>query len=456
MRLGSLLGPDVLEIVQDDPAALREGLQGFHPADIRDLLAEIPREDRLRVLEHLEEAQLGSVLTYLEGGELRMALTRLDPKRLGPALDAIEPDDAVRLLSFLPEEKREPVLKQMSAGDAARARGLLAYTPGTAGRLMTDKFVRISPRFSVAETLEHLKRIDPEVATVADLYAVDEKERLVGVVSLRKLLPADPKRTIAQLMTTEVISVPPDAQQEEVARLVSKYGFNALPVVDAHGRPLGVVTVDDVVDFLVLKETEAALRMGGVATSGAEPWERGVLDYFGTSVVKVVRTRLGWLLLLFVAETMTGTVLRHFEDELAKVVALSFFIPLIIGTGGNAGSQTVSTIIRALALGQVRVRDVLRVLVRETGSGFLLGFCLCFFAFARSLLWGTKPALALVVGLTILAVCAWANIVGSLVPLVAQRFKIDPTVVSAPLITTVVDATGLAIYMLIAKAVLRL
>jgi magnesium transporter len=153
---------------------------------------------------------------------------------------------------------------------------------------------------------------------------------------------------------------------------------------------------------------------------------------------------------------MTGTVLRHFEGELAKVVALSFFIPLIIGTGGNAGSQTVSTIIRALALGQVRVKDALKVLIRETSAGFLLGILLCIVAGLRSLLWGTGPSLALVVGITIMAVCAWANIVGSMVPLMAQKLKIDPTVVSAPMITTVVDATGLAIYLLVAKAVMKI
>ena len=455
MRLAELLGPDVLEIVREDPSALREGLWDFNPADLSELLDALPREDRVRVLENLSPAQVGAILAF-EGGEtLKIALTRLSPDALAAALDTLEPDDAARLLSFLSEEKRAPVLTKMTARDAAAARGLLAYERGTAGRLMTAKFVRVRPDWTAAETLEHLRKIDPEVATVADLYAVDDVDRLVGVVSLRKLLPAAPDRRITSLMSHEVISVEPSASQDEVARLVSKYGFNAMPVVE-DGRPLGIITVDDVVDVLVERETQAALRMGGVA-SGVEPWERGgALDYFGTSIVKVVRSRIGWLLLLFVAETLTGTVLRHFEGELAKVVALSFFIPLIIGTGGNAGSQTVSTMIRAMALGQVRVRDVMRVLARETASGFMLGGLLCIFAVARTLLWGQTTGLALVVGLTIMAVCAWANIVGSVVPLAAQKLKIDPTVVSAPLITTVVDATGLFIYFMIAKVFLKI
>jgi magnesium transporter len=180
------------------------------------------------------------------------------------------------------------------------------------------------------------------------------------------------------------------------------------------------------------------------------------MNYFGTPIWRVVRMRIGWLLLLFVAGTLTGNVLRHFEAEMAQVVALAFFIPLIIGTGGNAGSQTVSTIIRALALGQIRIGDARRVMMREMTSGILLGALLCVFAILRALLWHSGWQLSLVVGLTILSVCVWANVIASLVPLFAQRFHVDPTVVSAPMITTLVDATGLAIYLLIAKLVLDL
>ena len=454
MRIAPLLANDVVEIAHLDPQSLREGLAILHPADLAELLSEIDREDRVTVMQHLGPEQLGEALSYGSAETVKLALTRLPVKSLAAALDVLEPDDAASLLSFLPEEKRGPLLQTMSSGQAVAARNLLLYEKGTAGRLMTGKFVRLRADWTVAQTFQHLRHADPDVATVADLYVVRENDRLSGVVSLRKLLPREGDARVSTLMTTDVVSVAPETEQAEVARIFSKYGFSALPVVDAQERILGVITADDVIDLLVSRETAAALRMGGV--SAEEPWSRGVLDYFGTSIFRVVRTRIGWLLLLFLAETFTGSVLRHFESELAKVVALSFFIPLIIGTGGNAGSQTVSTIIRALALEQVRVRDVMRVMLRETASGFLLGSLLCVIAGARSLLWGTGPQMALVVGLTILAVCAWANIVGAVVPLAAERLKIDPTVVSAPFITTVVDGTGLAIYMLIARAVLKL
>lgn len=454
MRLSDIAGPDVAEILREDPAALGEGLSVFHPADIAELLQGLAREDRVRLLEHLSDETLGETLSYADGETMKLALARLSPRRIAGALDVLEPDDAASILSLVPEAKRSPILDAMKKREAAAARGLLRFEAGTAGRLMTDKFVSIGPDWTVARALDDLRRIDPRVATVANLYVVDENRRLAGVISLRTLLPARGDATIGSMMIDEVVSVTPEESQEEVARLVSKYSFSALPVVDSAGRILGIVTVDDVLDVLVSRETESMLRMGGVAAEEAST--RAPLDYFGNPILRIVRSRIGWLMLLFVAGTLTGSVLRHFEGQLSKVVALSIFIPLIIGTGGNAGSQSVSTIIRALALGQVRLRDAGRVLFRESMAGLLLGTALCIFAVVRTLLWGNTPQLALVVGLTILCVCAWANIVGALVPLIAQRLDIDPTVSSAPLITTLVDATGLAIYMLIAKLVLKM
>jgi magnesium transporter len=304
---------------------------------------------------------------------------------------------------------------------------------------------------TVAETLAYLRQEQAHVETLTNLYVVDPDNRLLGVVSLREVVVADPQRQMQDLMNRRLVTVAPEADREVVARLVSHYDYLALPVVDAAGHILGIVTVDDVIDVLVSEGTEDILRFGGMEGGGAidQP-------YFTVPLAVVIRKRVGWLLLLFVAETLTGTVLRYFESELAKVVALSFFIPLLIGTGGNTGAQTVSTLIRGLALGEIKVSDVWRVIGREFGSGLLMGLLLGAVAFGRALLWGSTPGLAAVVGLTIVAICAWANTIGSLIPLVAYKLKIDPAVVSAPLITTLVDATGLAIYMLIAKAILGL
>jgi magnesium transporter len=455
MHLGELLGPDVIEILREDPDAVREALAAMHPADVAEVISGLPREDRLRVLEQLDPPHLANTLVYADGETVKTALNRIAPDVLARALDHLEADDTASILSTIPEEKRAPVLQRMSVGDAAAAGQLLRYEPGTAGRLMTTKFVRLRPEQTVKDVLDGLRAIDPEVATVANLYVVDASGVLHGVVSLRRLLPADPRATMRSLMTREIVSARPDTSQDEVARIVSKYSFNALPIVDAQNRIVGIVTVDDVVDVLVAGETEAVLRMGGVAAED-DPSGHGSMNYFGTSIVRVVRMRIGWLLLLFVAGTLTGNVLRHFQTELNSMVALAFFIPLIIGTAGNAGSQTVSTIIRALALGQIRLRDARRVLIREMSAGILLGALLCVFSIVRALMWKSGWQLSLVVGLTILSVCVWANVIASLVPLLAERFHVDPTVVSAPMITTLVDATGLAIYLVIAKWILGL
>jgi magnesium transporter len=388
----------------------------------------------------------------LKGETLRLILHRASPAKLGAELDRLPADEVTFLLEHLTQRQREAIFQKMSPRDAAEVERLLRYPPRTAGRLMTEKFATIRPEWTVAETLDHLKRIDPEVETVQSLYAVDEAGRLVGYVSLRRLFPAPPDRKIVDMMERRLLTVHADAPQEEVARLVSKYDVHAIPVVDAENKLLGIVTVDDVIDIMIEEQTEDVLHMGGVSAT-EETVEQG---YFATKPFRNVRLRFNWLLLLFVTETLTGTVLRHYEGELAKVVALSFFIPLLIGTGGNSGSQTVTTIVRGLAVGDIRLRDFWRVVGREASSGLVLGLLLGVVGFGRALLWGSSVPLAMTVGVSVLAILVWANTVGSTIPMLATIFKIDPTVMSAPLIATLVDATGLIIYFTIAKSFLGL
>ena len=452
MSLAKVIGPDIEELIRENPRELAAAVKDLHPADIAELLDELPREDRIVLFEALPTDQGSAVLSELKGETLRLVLHRASPLKLGAELDRLPADEVTFLLEHLTQRQREAILEKMSPRDAAEAQRLLRYPPRTAGRLMSEKFATIRPEWTAAETLEHLKKIDPEVETVQSLYAVDDAGHLVGYVALRRLFPAPPDRKIADMMERRLLTVRADASQEEVARLVSKYDVHAIPVVDDENRPLGIVTVDDVIDILIEEQTEDLLHLGGVSAT-EETVEQG---YFATKPLRNVRLRFNWLLLLFVAETLTGTVLRHFEDELAKVVALSFFIPLLIGTGGNSGSQTVTTIVRGLAVGDIKLRDFWRVFLRESSSGLLLGFLLGGVGFGRALLWGSHMPLAITVGVSILVICAWANAVGATIPMLATALKIDPTVMSAPLIATLVDATGLAIYFLIAKSILGL
>jgi magnesium transporter len=451
MSLAKVIGPDMEELIRETPQEIAAAVADLHPADIAELLEGLPREQRIVLFEALPPEQGAAVLSELKGETLRLILHQASPEKLGPQLDRVPSDEVTFLLEHLTQRKREILLAKMSPRDAEEVKRLLRYPPRTAGRLMSEKFARIRPEWTVAETLEHLRKVDPEVETIQSLYAVDDHGHLVGAVSLRKLFPAPPEKRIEELMARNLISVRPDTPQEEVARLVSKYDVHAIPVVDDENRPLGIVTVDDVIDVLIEEQTEDMLHLAGV--SAKEELAEG---YFATSPVRNVRARFNWLLLLFVTETLTGTVLRHFESELAKVVALSFFIPLLIGTGGNSGSQTVTTIVRGLAVGEIRLRDFGRVLFREAGSGLVLGLLLGVVGFGRALLWGSTTPLAVTVGVSILVICTWANTVGAAIPMIATAVKIDPTIMSAPLIATLVDATGLFIYFMIARSILGL
>jgi magnesium transporter len=452
MSLAKVIGPDIEELIRENPQELPAALSAIHPADLAEILDDLSRQDRLVVFESLPVDQGAALLSVLKGETLRLVLHEATPAKLGPMLDRLAPDDATSLLEHLTQRQREAILAKMSPRDVAEVQRLQRYPPRTAGRLMTIKFATIRPEWTVAETLQHLRRIDPEVETVQSLYAVDDGGRLVGYVALRRLFPAPPEKKIADMMERRLLTVKPDTDQEEVARMVSKYDVHAIPVVDDDNKLLGIVTVDDVIDILIEEQTQDVLHLGGVSATEEEV-EQG---YFAAKPWRNVRLRFNWLLLLFVTETLTGTVLRHYEDELAKVVALSFFIPLLIGTGGNSGSQTVTTIVRGLAVGEIRLRDFGRVLLREGGSGLVLGILLGLVGFGRALLWGSTTPLALTVGVSILVICTWANAVGAMIPMLATLFKIDPTVMSAPLIATLVDATGLIIYFTIAKSFLGL
>jgi magnesium transporter len=383
--------------------------------------------------------------------------------RRGPIVEQLEPDRAARILEGLSADERTEIVRQMgdrerrkllpelNAEARAEVERLLQYPPHSAGGIMTTEFVRLSPAMKVSDALDHIRTVARDKESIYACYILEPQTgRLLGAVSLRDLVMANLAQPVTEVMRRKPVTVEALEDQESVAQKIAKYNLLAVPVLEKDGSVVGFVTVDDVVDVLIEEGTEDILKLAAV--------EPGALDrpYFENPVLRVVRKRIGWLLLLFVAETFTGTVLRYYEGELAAVVALSFFIPLLIGTGGNAGAQTVTTIIRSLALREIRLRDGWRVLGREATTGVTIGVLLGAVAFARALLWGAHMPLAATVSITILAICSWSTTVGSVIPIVASRFGIDPAVLSAPLITTLVDATGLVIYFSIAKAILKL
>jgi magnesium transporter len=435
---------------REDLESLRALLASAYPPDVADVIDRLDDEDQLRVFRLLAPEQAADVLDETSVDATRELISELTTDEAADILEELDSDDAAAILSEDVPERREALLEAMDPADAADVRELLRYPPQSAGRLLNDYFVALRPEMTALEALGELRAVVHDAAVIVYLYVLEGGSRLVGTVSLRKLLVAPVEQRVGELMRPNPIAVTPETDQEEVARIVSRYDLAAVPVVRADGRMLGVVTVDDVIDILVEESTEDVLRFGGV--EGGKPDE----TYFTVPVIEAVRRRVPWLLLLFIGGSITANVLGFFEGELAKMVALTFYVPLLIGTGGNTGAQTVSTLIRALALGEVRLRDAWRVVGRELLAGLVLGLMLGVVAFGKVLADGEIVALAATVALSVLAICIWANVIGALVPMAARRFNVDPALVSAPMITTLVDATGLAIYLLIAKFLLGL
>lgn len=435
-----------------DTAALKTLLEDQYAQDIADVLERMDADTRLQVFELLEPELAAEVLDEAGLYTTRWLLEHLPVERVSNLLARLPIDDVVEILAEDVPQREAEILELLPADLVKEINESLNYPAASAGRLMTRKFARIQAHMTVAETLAYARQANAKLETMNDFYVLDASGKLEGVVSLRQVVVAAPQTVISTLMERDVISVLPEDDQEFAARTLARYDFLAMPVVTADGRMLGIITVDDASDVLLVENTEDILKFGGVTVSSDVEDQ----PYFTTPIFKIIRQRFVWLLLLFLADTLTGNVLRIFEGELASVVALSFYIPLLIGTGGNTGAQTVSTIIRGMAVQDIKQRDTTRVLRREFFSGLILGAMLGIVGGLRSYLWDGNVQLSLVVGITLITVCAWSNTIGSLIPLVTKRIGIDPAVVSAPLITTLVDATGLFIYLTIARALLNL
>ncbi len=429
-----------------------EALRALHPADRAEVVTRLPADEREDLVAHLDVETAAELFEELDEEVAADLADDIHPDRLADILDEMEPDDAADLLGDLPPELVETLLAEME--DAAEVAPLLQYPDETAGGLMTTAFVALQQDATVDDVIAFLRALkqedaDEDIDIPFYLFVIDDAQHLVGVVDLRELVSAPPGTRIGDLMDPQVIAVDAWTDQEEVARVMKKYDLAAVPVVDDHKRLIGVVTYDDIMHVLEEEASEDILHLGGVES---EPLAEK--PYWEQKLTEVFRSRFPWLLLLFVAGSYTGSVLRMFDRELRRVISLSIFIPLIIGTGGNVGSQTVATVIRALVLKEVRPRDALRAWWREVRVAALLGVAIGAVGFLRAELWGVDYHVAWAVSLTIFAVILWASTVATFVPLVASSLGIDPTHISGPLMSTLIDGTGLLIYFLIARAVI--
>ncbi len=449
--------PELLYLLSGDPADFAQVVAGMRPADVAEALGDLTPAAAAHVIAALPFDLAVQVLDDPDLEERVAIIQALDVQTAGPLIDAMSADQQADLFRELPEEERLRLLPQLNKHTRRGIELLLRYPPDTAGGIMTTEYLTVSPSWTVEDALHLIRRVGGGKETVYVIYVVDADGRVRHVVSLRQLILGEPSSLVTEVgKPRKLLSVGPYTDREEVARVISKYDLLAVPVVDKDERILGIVTVDDVIDALVAETTEDVQKFGGMEALD-EP-------YMEISIPRMLRKRAGWLAALFIGEMLTATAMGYFEGEIARAVVLALFVPLIISSGGNSGSQATSLIIRAMALREVRLSDWWRVAVRELPSGLALGLFLGAIGAARILLWqgfgwydyGPHYLLVtLTVSLSLVGVVTFGSLVGSMLPFLLRRLGFDPASASAPFVATLVDVTGLVIYFSVALLILH-
>lgn len=429
-------GPELFE--------LRQRLADLDVPAIVDELGRLDRVDRAAAFRVLPKDRAVDVFEDLDAPLQSELIDALADAATAELFNELDPDDRAELLTELPAKVVTRLLASLSPADRAATKGLLGYPPKSAGRRMSPDVVAVHAGFTAQQCLDRVKARGEQAETIYAIPVLGAGRRVVGVVSLRRLLLADPDTQVLDV-ASEPVMVHSLDDQEAAARVVRDNGMIAVPVVDAEDRLLGLLTVDDAMRVLESSEDEDAAWVGATA-----PLRR---PYLSVGPLALVRGRVGWLLVLVAAATLTVNVLDHFEATIDQVVTLALFVPLLIGTGGNAGAQTATTVVRAMAVGDVRNQDVIPVVTREFTTGLLLGSALAAVGIVPAALFVGWPV-ATVVAVSVVAVCVLATTVGALIPIITKVVGVDPAVVSAPFISTVVDATGLIVYFMLAKAIL--
>ncbi len=454
--IGSLLKPELAELIrQRNFNQLREILCGFPAPDVAEIFYDLDPGDEAVLLRLLPRELAAEVFDYLPLDNQEKMLHALGSEEVAAILNDLPPDDRTRLLEELPAAATQKLLASLKPEERKIATELLGYPKNSVGRRMTPGYVAIQQNWTVAEVLAHLRTQAHRRDAMNQLYVVDGKGRLVDFVRLRNLVVAPIQMSVLELLENQQIFLRAADDQETAVAAFKKYDVTILPVVDSKDVLVGVVTVDDVLDVAEREATEDIQKLGGMEALDA--------PYLKIGLFSMIKKRAGWLAVLFVGEMLTATAMGHFEDEIAKAVVLALFVPLIISSGGNAGSQATSLIIRALAVRDISLKDWWHVMRREIFAGFALGCVLACIALARILLWPHKEKVytehyalvAATVACSLIGVVLFGSVAGSMLPFILRRLGFDPAAASAPFVATLVDVTGLVIYFTIAYQILH-
>ncbi|MCI0456478.1 MAG: magnesium transporter [Gemmataceae bacterium] len=449
-----LFGPEIRQLVQEEDA---QGMQVFcetlHPATVAEALSEgLKPEEIWAVLQNTDIKTQAAIFEYLPLDEQVQMVEGIGRQQMARLIEQMSHDDRVDLLRRLRPRVADQLLRLVDEADRRDIANLVKFEENTAGALMTTDYAWLPANITVSEALDRLRLQAPDRETIYYVYVLDEQRKLLGMVSLRDLILAPRQALIRDIMETDVVTVKAAEDREQVAQLMARYDFLAIPVVDDDGRLIGIVTHDDAIDVVVQEATEDVQRLGGV----------GVLEenYLEAGLVRVWRKRVGWLACLFVAQLGTFTAMSFFEHAIDKVFVLTLFIPLCLSTGGNSGSQAATLITRALSLGHVNVKDWLRVLRHELVMGLALGVTLGVIGFVRGALTPDSLLrnqvewwqLGVVIASAVAMICLWGTLVGSMLPLGFRALGFDPAFAASPFVATLSDVTGILIYFSIATA----
>jgi magnesium transporter len=438
-----------------DFVSLREQIRNWPPGDLADLLEPLAVEKEAVVFRLLPRAEAAQVFSHLPVERQQDLLKAMAHEQVVNILNDMSDDDRTELLEELPAQVTQRMLNLLSPEERRRASFLLGYGENTVGRLMTPHFVRVRSTWTVAQALDHFRQYGTDSETMSLIYVIDDRGKLIDDLRIRQILLASPGTRIADLMDRRFIALKATDDQEEAVEAFREVDVNALPVTDSEGVLIGIVTVDDIFDVAEEEATEDIQKIGGTEALD-EP-------YMQIAIPSMVRKRATWLIVLFLSEMLTATAMGRFESEIAKAVVLSIFVPLVISSGGNSGSQASTLIIRAMALGEVTLKDWWRVMRREILSGFSLGAILGTIGFIRITAWALLfhsygqywLLVALTVGIALVGIVLWGSLAGSMLPFVLKRIGLDPATSSAPFVATLVDVSGLIIYFSVAAIILR-
>jgi magnesium transporter len=442
--LKQLLLPEIEELIENRRwNELRDGITSWHPSEVADLLLEIDKKDRVLLFRALPRDFATDVFTEYEYEERESLLSDLTDRETKFLLEDLSPDDRTDLLSELPAKVTRELMNMLSPEDLREARFLLGYPDESVGRMMTPDFIKINADWTVKDALNQIRKFGKDSETINRVYVLDKKGKLIDDILLKALILSQEDTKIEDLMDYSVISISAFDDQEEAVRYMEKYDLYVLPVVDSEGCLVGIVTFDDVFDVSEEEATEDFQKLGGV-----NPVDQ---SYLTASVGKLFVKRFPWLFALLLANFISAAVISYYQPVFTLVGALVFFMPLLNGAAGNSGTQSATLVIRSMALGEIDFKMWRKVFTKELIIGLLLGLSLGVFTYLRGILEGqSNHEISIVVSLSVLVLLIWANLVGGLLPLIISRFNLDPAVISSPLITTLIDITGISIYFNIA------